>query len=472
MGRRMRFFSIGLLIFFSLLLPAGADERAFPEVRLETFPATPAVNYPWSIYILVNHPSPLEVEVRPPHFPPSLVLSRVRADTRLIADGERWTRVEFRFIPLRSDAIALGPFDVNTPLGRAFTDEIEVHFDEAISRPRFDPRFRWVTPIPTTSPGERVQLLLELTGWDPNRRIPEGFFWGRAPLNAIVGEGFPQTVAASVYHFPISVIPLEESNVILEAFSFNYDIYALDIPRIVIPVLPALLVEEERVLPVQAIPGEDTTRDIPFPQARERIFFLFQGEYDRVILRARALWNENRRAEALAEIRRNERDSFSGPFLVPLRQEIEQALDIGFTENERWRPFRIPLLVYAVFFITGISALVFLLVLRPRWLMRGKKLTLRWNRFMGVIVVMLVTGLFVIFLEGSLGDFPSGRASRNTAVLRGTYSYRIPDFRGAVNDWFNEGQPVIVGDYNGEWRLAETSDGRSGWVPRDAVITY
>ena len=78
----------------------------------------------------------------------------------------------------------------------------------------------------------------------------------------------------------------------------------------------------------------------------------------------------------------------------------------------------------------------------------------------------------MIFLEGSLGDFPAGRTASTSAVLKSTYAFRIPDSRGAVNDWFSEGQPVTVGAYTGDWRLAETSDGRSGWVPSEMVIIY
>jgi hypothetical protein len=82
--------------------------------------------------------------------------------------------------------------------------------------------------------------------------------------------------------------------------------------------------------------------------------------------------------------------------------------------------------------------------------------------------------LALIFLGERLGNIPVGSlgARERTAVLRETQAYRVPDLKGAVNSRFSEGQPVIVGDYGLDWCYAETTDGRSGWVPREAVITY
>jgi hypothetical protein len=477
MDRRKRSCRIGLLIFLTLLLPLAADEGEIPEVRIDSFPASPSVNNHWSIYVLVRHPNPREVSVTPPHFPPSLALERVRTDTRFIVEGERWTRVEYIFTPLREGTITLEPFEVRTPAGRAFTEGINVYFSGDIVRRHYDPRFRWLGPVNAVSPGVKAELFLELTSLDPNMKIPEGLFQGRAPLNAILEEGFPQAAGDGRYRYLISIIPLEETNVILDAFSLNHDIYILNIPRISLSVLPARFQERASLNePLRA--GEtgippDSIREIPFPESRETVFFFLKGEYERIIAVAQALWEENRRAETLAEIRKNERDSFAGPFLVPLRREIEQGMGIGFTENERWRPLKIPLPVYAFFFIASISALVFFLVLRPRQLITSKHLIIfRRSAFFRVIILVITLGLILIFLEENLGDFPPGRSSGNAAVLRSTQGYRIPDFRGAVNDRFIEGQPVIIGDYTGDWLLAETHDGRSGWVPRESVIIY
>ena len=472
MGWRKRSFCIGLLIFLGVFAHAAVHGEDIPQVRVETFPSAPTVNNPWSVYILVRHSNPMDVDVRPPHFPPFLVLERVRADTRILDGEDRWTRVEYRFIPLRPYTANLGAFEVSTPIGRRSTDPINVSFREETARQIFHPQLRWVTPLPSMPAGQTTVLFLELTNWNPNRRIPEGFFWGQAPFNAIVREGYPQTVAPRVYRYPISVIPLDESNITLAAFSFNYDGYNLSVPAINLAVLPAARIEEA-LLPPDTAPEESIERVIPFPQTRESVFFLFQGEYDRVTARVSALWNENRRAEALAELRRNERDSLVGPFFAPLRLEIERQLGLYFTESERWQPLGIPLAAYAGFTLAIAGTLIFIFVLRPRWIIqRTSIIFIRRRSFVSVIILIFAAGLFIIFLEGALGDFPSGRATSTSAVLKSTYGFRIPDFRGAVNDWFSEGQPVTVSGYTGDWRLAETPDGRSGWVPSEMVITY
>jgi hypothetical protein len=90
------------------------------------------------------------------------------------------------------------------------------------------------------------------------------------------------------------------------------------------------------------------------------------------------------------------------------------------------------------------------------------------------VIIVLFIGLIFILLENGLGNFVPGRLSSagKTAVLERTPAYRVPDLKGAVNARFSEGQPVIVSDYLGDWCYAESPDGRSGWVLREAVIIY
>jgi SH3-like domain-containing protein len=91
-----------------------------------------------------------------------------------------------------------------------------------------------------------------------------------------------------------------------------------------------------------------------------------------------------------------------------------------------------------------------------------------------IIVCMFFLGLVFVVLSNDQGTFPAANPARSgrIVVLRKTQSYRVPDYKGAVNDWFSEGQPVTVGDFRGDWCFAETLDGRSGWVERESVINY
>ena len=488
MERRKQLFRTGLLILFAhFVLFSGtylwAEDGEIIELQIETSPANPIVNSPWSIYVLVKHPNPREVNVEPPRFPSSLALERVRAETRTTSQGDRWTSVEYLFIPLRAGSINLEPFEVRTPGGRALSAAVSVSFREETGRRRYEPRFRWLGGAPAITTGERGVLSLELVNWDPVKRIPQGVFQGKAPTNAILEESSPVEIREGTYRYSINVIPLEGSAVKLEEISFNSDIYALTIPEINIPVRPAIGISTTK-------PDETTGKTIKenenqqdeiaqneaeilsFPTDRENVFILFRREYNQIIARAEALWEENRWAETLAEIRRNERDSFSGPFLVPLRKEIEQTLDLGLTENERWRPLKIP---FPLLLILGILILSAAVVLRPLRRAQWKNITaFRRRGLVTAIAIIFTAALVFILLEEGLEIFQFGNSGSvgRTAVLKTTQGYRIPDLKGAVSDLFDEGQPVFVGGYTGEWCFAETPDGRSGWVPRWSVVLY
>jgi len=497
------------------------------EVNVETSPAAPMVNNPWTLSILVNHPNPREVNVKPPSFPSSLALERIRTEIKLRND-ERWTKVEFLFTPLKAGSVTLDPFEVSIPGEQAVTEAIDVRFREEAGAPRlYNPRFRWASPAPSVFPGEKKELFLELSNWDPSMNVPSGVFRGRAPRNAVLEEKSPVAAGEGIYRYVISIIPLEEGRVVLEPFSFNFNTYSLNIPGIAIPVLPAVNAVNNKTAasPNQGRAGTGRNKDedpssmneitqneilhdgisprpFPGPETSGKVFFMISGEYGRICDRVRFLWEDKRRAEALAEIRRNERDSLCGPLLVPIRREMEQSLGLGFTEDERWRPLKIPLEAWVVLCILILFLGIFLFVFRKRLRIRrvgGLSLRARqrafWrrqnghpkdelsvknssSRFSGslinIIIVILCIGLVLIFLEEGTGNFLLSRlnSTEKTAVLERTAAYRVPDLMGAVNARFGEGQPVIVGAYHSDWCYAESPDGRSGWVKREAVIGY
>ena len=492
--------SLCLALLLIAFIPAGlwADEEETVEyepieVRLETNPANPTVNNAWSVFILVNHPRPEEVSVDSSDFPASLALERIRTDTRTIvgtssqpgagSQSERWTRVEFLFTPRMAETIRLPPFEVRINERLAMTEAINIRVQgESVSR--YEPRFRWLTPPAGFRIGEAGEITLELINWDPARRRPEDFFRGRAPLNTILEENPPVRTTASSsasaaegYHYRIVLIPLEGGSVRLETFSFLSDTYTLTVPEITLRVLPAQPLPDASSIISGNLLGDMPSDDItmvddalkpPFPQGREEVVFPWRGKYRQVIAQAEALWNEKRWAEALAEIRKNERDSPVGPSFVSLRREMEEALGLSVTEDERWRPFGFPLFTFVGVCLVLVFGGALLIVLR------GKNVTSRRRYGFIIIIVCTVIGLVLIIPEGNAGFFPAVNSVRSgrIAVLKMTQSYRVPDHKGAVNGWFSEGQPATVGDSRGEWCFAETLDGRSGWVERESVINY
>jgi hypothetical protein len=155
--------------------------------------------------------------------------------------------------------------------------------------------------------------------------------------------------------------------------------------------------------------------------------------------------------------------------------EVEKALGLGFTENETWRPLKISLTVWVILGFLIFLAGVFLFAFRPQRRIRWKSAIFhRGNNFFVIIGMVFAAALGLIFLEESVSRFSFGSSGSTgkTGVLKETQGYRIPDYKGAVSDKFPEGQSASIGDYRWDWCFAETPDGRSGWVPRESVITY
>ena len=507
MERRKRYLRPGLLACLPLLLalpfaelradegelsgPAGtasvedsaneaAIEPALPlEIRIETAPANPVVNNPWAISLLVNHPIPSQVNVTPPRFPSSLVLERIRTETRAVAPGGRWTRVEFLFTPQRAGTLTVGAFEVSVPDRKAVTAETSVRFREAAAAvSRYNPRFRWAAPVPSIPAGSRGELQLELSNWDPLLDAPAGVFGGSIPENVILEEAPPVNTGAGAYLYAIGITPLESGEINIEPVSFQASSYSLSVPGIKVSAPPApredpAPAKEPAADPIAQGPAPDYAGPLAFPEIDEKVFPLLRGEYRRIIGRAKALWEGGGRARALAELRGHERDSLAGPFLVALRREAEHGMGLGLTEDEKWRPFRISLLSWAAFSLVVIAGASILLFFRGKNY-RKHVTSRRRSGFITIIILVFSVGLVFIVLEEGLGNFLLGRISSrgNQAVLERTPAYRVPDEKGAVNLWFSEGQPVIVGDYRLNWCYAETSDGRSGWVKRESVCSY
>ena len=466
------------------------------DVRIETYPVSPMVNGQWSLSVLVNHPNPREVNISPPRFPSSLVLERVRTEVRFIrreslpgeaADssgtihGDRWTRMEFLFTPVRAGTVTVMPFEILAFDRLLETGITTVRIRETAARRSYTPRFRWLAHPASIAAGKRAEFVFELSNWDPSKNVPENFFQGRAPRNAILEEGLPNEAGEGVYRYSVYIIPLEETRIVINSFTIRQDIYNITVPAININVSPAVsgaAAANSENPDAADLKGGGTgskalAEAIPFPEYQERRINFFKGEYSRICARVRDLWEGGQKAEALAEMRRNERDSLAGYYLAPLRRDMEEALGLGFTHDEKWLPLKLHIVSWVILAVLVISLVPALLVFRLKF--RNRNVTLRRRSgFKTIIILVFIFGLALIFLEEGIEKLPMGRpgSAGRTAVLRETQAYRVPDNMGAVNARFKEGQPVIVNDKNLDWCSAESPDGRSGWVKREAVILY
>jgi len=485
-------------IAFAFFLSAGSVFGSELELRIQTLPENALVNGIWTLSILVNHPSPNEVLVTPPFFPQSLALQTMRIESRFF-QGQVWTFIEYSFTPLQSGEIILPPFTVSAPGRIANTGYISAFFQPPPSEEVIVPHFRWLTPVPQAALFERVELVLELFDWEESAQAPGGLFQGRAPENAIVSDAPPVYAGEGIFRYTVSLIPLEEGEVILQPFLIQSSGLQLLVPGIVLevalvppqlsaPQLPVMQEYGDIPLP-PLIAVSERESHIPFPvlQTGRQVFSPLQEEYDTIVHTVTALWEDNRKALALAEIRRNERDSLSGPFLVPLRREMERLLLLEDTINERWQPLPIVFTI-RVSAVLLLSAVIVFLVFRffsKRKLLSKKHFyntdeqerTVTSSRRRGFSVVLFLAFAMTVFLIGvealqGTHTFQRFAPVARTAVLEGAYAFRIPDEQGAVSAWFDKGQPVTVGALSMEWGYVRSPDGRSGWVKAGAIINY
>jgi hypothetical protein len=491
-----RIFRSILFLAFLFFLPAftGFSQEGGGDalgISIVNSPDNPVTGGSWTVTVLVEHPVPREVTVRPPRFPPALILERVRTESRALsrpgrsdeagppAEPARWTAVEFLFTLREPGEIVLEPFEASAGGRSGVSRGISVRVREGPGAPRRQaPVFRWQTPVPAFTVGKAAEIRLSLTGWDRGKQGPAGFFKGKAPLNAILEELTPVgPLTNGEFFYPLRIIPLEET-VILDRFSFQWEGLNLTVPSLTIHSRPG-----EAALsgaPALALPSPEPALSEPaspepgsgvplFPKTGGRVFPFFRAEYEQTVAEVKALWEEGRRAQALAEIRGKERESWAGPAFAGLRREMEQSLGLGPREDEKWRPRNAP-----VFLFTGLlffaAAAAFLL--RSRFSAGFSAVTSgKISGYKVRITIAAVTAFAVILVVEFFGSGSGGRA-----VLEKTPVYRVPEKEGAVSAFFGEGEPVSAGVSRGEWVYVESAnskaDGKAGWAPAASVIRY
>jgi hypothetical protein len=400
--------------------------------------------------------------------------------------------VEFTFIPNRAGEFLLNAFEIITPDNRARTSPLvfRVRWEDGVDR-EYKPRLRWEllsSPEPLgegleLKTGERAELALVLSDWDP--RLPRS---GSFPLNLAVMEqavleelpvSAPEAERGVV--FRLRIIPLEGADLSLVFPHVHYSGVNLNIPGIRLRVVlgkpetgpaaagrtgseaadppPGAVSRPKSAAGAEAgVLAADSGRAAgPFPERSPPL--LFRNAYRRNAGAARALWDQGRRPEALALLRKNEGDHLAGFTLTPLRREAEQALGIEDTEDEKRRPPVFLLLI-------SIAALIPLGVLGTARLKKRvtSGLSRGYKYIIAVPALVLLTGL------AGLADRFLDRTPR--AVLRACAAYRVPDVLGAEDFRFPEGLPAAVRAEADSWVYVESAEGNAGWVLRENLVYY
>jgi hypothetical protein len=280
------------------------------------------------------------------------------------------------------------------------------------------------------------------------------------------------------------VIPLEGPLFSLPAFSFSLGSRTLYAPPLRIPVNPAPRGENagagiagtaadsgERA-GTPAPDGPESGEPSPFPPwpggsgSSVPIWNRGTGE------RSRILWEGGQVVEALAELRRRERDHITGFTLAALRRELERSLNL---EGEGDEIFRHPLLLVPLLLLCLILGALGLTV--PRRLWHGRRFAVWACR--GASLVFSVLALLCLLrltavrpLKGILPGILGGKTPRQ-ALARGAFMYRAPE-EGATRILpLREGQGLLVYEIRDNWAYAESPrDGITGWVKTGTYLIY
>ena len=504
-SQRTRFLGGLLLACLLVLLPFSVPAQ-IPDmdqaVSVQLEPANPEIGQPLVIRLLVNHGDPKEVQVFPPEFPPSLQLDSIRTETRVM-DAQpgsplsrenlaRWTQVEYRLIPLAGGRQRLGSFTVLTPRMRVATQELQVEVRQGGTSPL---RLVWEQAPPFLLVGEARTMTLYLEGSPPlgssaSRREalePWELYRDSAPRNGIIEivpaqppeeqggrhplleqppdslERAPPLGLTPLLEFRI--IPLEGDRIALPPATMAYNSQVLAIPALEIPVRPS----PSGAISAPILPAPAPVAASPKPPAEllER-GGLFGALVSRPVAAANQLLRQGQSEEALAVLRRGERDLLFGPALRPLRQNLEQRLNLDGQEGEKWRPT-------ALF---GGGALLLLLLAGgfqflgsiPSKQQKGGSTARRRHRWALILLLCLALGNAWAFFR-SIGSSAAPLKGRS-AVLRSTVAYRIPDASGEEAWNFSSGETAIIRTISGSWVFIESFDGRSGWIGADYIIPY
>jgi hypothetical protein len=363
-----------------------------------------------------------------------------------------------------------------------------------------NPRLSWRDVPSRLYPGEAAEFALVRQGWDPRIPFPSPrLLLPRTPIGAILEASPPRDgdEAAGVL-LRLRIIPLEEGRLNIPAFSVPAGDYNLNVPALSVPVGPGAKPDQGAAasgdaspVPVSsapspaelpAAPGEG----LPFPATAPKPLLPFKAGCESIRNRAKSFWDRGLRVEALAELRRNERDYAGGPALIPLRRDAENILGLSRNGDEIWRP---RLLFLGIFVISTALAAVSLFFglfppkkqvtpgpawcyrviegfKKPAWVLRG------------FAVFFAVPAFFSLRVLGAspLGGlpFPGLAGLPRPALTREAETFRVPGREGTPVFRFQEGRRVLVRFIRNDWAYAEIpgKEEGGGWVRMEALVFY
>jgi hypothetical protein len=257
----------------------------------------------------------------------------------------------------------------------------------------------------------------------------------------------------------IRVIPLEGTSFSLPSFTVSLGARNLQAPVLRIPILN---VQNSRTLSSAAV-TETPPSGLTIRAAEGYPPFPANPGKGNIQERVSALWEDGQVVEALAELRRNERDHPAGFTLVELRRDLEQALGLEQTRDEAWRPRSLLIPVLGLCIVLTVFCLAF-----PRKRSRqGAR-----GGFRAVSLMCTLVALFCLFRLIPLLPYRGGNAPRQ-ALARDTVVYRVPEDTGTGIIRFRAGQGILVYEIRDGWAYAESlQNGGAGWIKTGTYLMY
>ena len=471
------------LIFLADFISARDDFK----ILLEFLPDSVTQNEAFTINLVVSHPNPEEIYVRPPDFNDMFRMERVRTEVRLVREtarsSERYTVFEFLLIPGKAGLQEIGSFEVEV-LGKTKTSSPMTVYVQAEEK-NFKARLAWFgrdgrrVSAASASIGEAYETALRIILWEQGRSYPETFpVPVEAPENAIV-EKLPlsKNDLDTGIVLRLRIVPLDGKTVNINGQAVGYEKSWIEIPALTLKVLPAAgrftVTEPGETLTIKE-EGTDAARQVGpvlfsgMSDGRKTIAVLRRGS-DRLIAAAERLWGEEKYAEALAVLRGGEMTLSAGGSVGRVRAACEAALHLPSGGSEPWFPRRPMLVVLAL----SPAAFAVLFLIRKSREKKGKN-------FISAPLLSVIPLVFLLDLSALLFSYSY---EKRRAVLKYCAAYPIPEEDVDTAFFFMEGQAVNIRSKSGSWFYVESAETgifeklekleklkKSGWIKKENAV--
>jgi hypothetical protein len=222
-------------IFAFAVLPSfvWAQNSEPPRIIVQSAPENPTAGSSWNLTILVDHPVPAEVDVRPPQFPAAFSQDRMLKEMRFVKGDdenyEKWTALEYSFFLSSAGSFILDAFEILTPQGIVFTVPVPITVMGVIPA---KPKLFWEKLPSRLAIGDSAVFTLKMTGWPADLPVPlPAFFLPEIPRGVII-EAVPQIEYRAGEVLRLHCIPLENGIFFLPSRRLEYRGIVLDMPPI------------------------------------------------------------------------------------------------------------------------------------------------------------------------------------------------------------------------------------------------